>query len=252
VVRASLFATCLVDQFFPHVGVSTVRVLRRLGVQVDFPTGQTCCGQPAFNSGYRSQALPLARRWLDLFGDSEYVVVPSGSCAAMLKVYMPELLKDDPKDAQRARDLARRTYELSQFLVDVLKVTDVGASFPAKITYHTSCHLLRELGVSSQPLALLRGVRGAEFAPMEGATECCGFGGTFAVKHADISTAILEDKLRAIEATEAEAIIACDMGCLMHMGGAMRRRGMKTKPMHIAELLATPHPYLPPQGGKEL
>ncbi|MBI4198108.1 MAG: (Fe-S)-binding protein [Chloroflexi bacterium] len=236
-VRASLFATCLVDQFFPQVGVSTVNLLRRLEVQVDFPVGQTCCGQPAFNSGYRSHALPLALRWLDLFQDSEYVVVPSGSCAAMLKVYTPELLKDNPKDAQRAVELARRTYELSQFLVDVLKVTDVGASYPARITYHASCHLLRELGVSSQPLALLRGVRGAEFAPMEAATECCGFGGTFAVKYADISTAILAGKLRSIEATDAEAVVACDMGCLMHMGGAMRRRGMKTRPMHIAELL---------------
>ncbi|MBI2171570.1 MAG: (Fe-S)-binding protein [Chloroflexi bacterium] len=233
-VRASLFATCLVDQFFPQVGVSTVNLLRRLEVQVDFPVGQTCCGQPAFNSGYRSHALPLALRWLDLFQDSEYVVVPSGSCAAMLKVYTPELLKDNPKDAQRAVELARRTYELSQFLVDVLKVTDVGASYPARITYHASCHLLRELGVSSQPLALLRGVRGAEFAPMEAATECCGFGGTFAVKYADISTAILAGKLRAIEVTEAEAVVACDMGCLMHMGGAMRRRGMKTRPMHLA------------------
>ncbi|MBI4312416.1 MAG: (Fe-S)-binding protein [Chloroflexi bacterium] len=235
--KASLFVTCLVDQFFPQVGVSTVNVLRRLGVQVDFPAGQTCCGQPAFNSGYRSQALPLAYQWLDLFAGSEYIVVPSGSCAAMLKASVPELLRDDPKAAQAALELARRTYELSQFIVDVLKVTDVGARMEARLTYHASCHLLRELGVSSQPLALLKGVRGAELAPMEGATECCGFGGTFAVKHPEISTAILEGKLQAIEATGADAVVACDMGCLMHMAGAMRRRGIKARALHLAEVL---------------
>ncbi|MBI4339577.1 MAG: (Fe-S)-binding protein [Chloroflexi bacterium] len=236
-VKASLFATCLVDQLYPGVAKSAVSLLRRLGVEVDFPVGQTCCGQPAFNSGYMGQAMPLAVRWLDLFQESEYVVTPSGSCTAMLKVFIPGMLRHDAALAQRARDLALRTYELSQFLVGVLKVADVGASFSGRVTYHPSCHLLRELRASAEPQRLIRAVRGAEYVEMENAGECCGFGGTFSVKYPDISTAILEGKLAAIEAARADALVACDMGCLMHIGGAMRRRGMKARPMHLAELL---------------
>ncbi len=235
--RASLFATCLVDQVYPQVGISTVRLLRRLGVEVDFPTGQTCCGQPAFNSGYASQARAMALRWLEQFQQSQYVVVPSGSCASMLKVHAPEMLKDDPTLAARARDLAGRTYELSQFLVDVLHVTDVGASFQGSVTYHPSCHLLRDLRADTQAQRLIQSVRGADYVELPNAEECCGFGGTFAVKYPEISTAILEGKLQAIEASGADAVVACDMGCLMHIAGAMSRRGMKAKTMHLAELL---------------
>jgi len=249
-IKASLFATCLVDQVYPQVGVSTVRLLRRLGVDVDFPTGQTCCGQPAFNTGYASQARPLALRWLELFQQSQYVVVPSGSCAAMLKIHAPELFADDPALVARARDLASRTYELSQFLVDVLHVTDVGATFQGKVTYHPACHLLRDLRATTQAQRLIQSVRGAQYVELPNAEECCGFGGTFAVKYPDISTAILEGKLQAIEASGADAVVACDMGCLMHIGGAMSRRGMKAKVMHLVELLDAPHPGLPPQGGK--
>lgn len=237
-VKASLFVTCLVDQFYPEVGESVVKVLRHLGVEVDFPRGQTCCGQPALNAGFASHARPVARRFLDTFAGSEYVVVPSGSCASMLKVFLPEIFRDEPEVAQRARELAGRTHEFSQFLVNVLGVIDIGARYPGKVTYHASCHLLRELGAASESLRLVQGVRGAVFVPMEGAAECCGFGGTFSVKYPEISGAILENKLRNIEATGADVVVACDSGCLMHIAGGMSRRGMRARPMHLAQLLA--------------
>ena len=237
-VKASLFASCLVDQFYPEVGESVVKVLRRLGVEVDFPAGQTCCGQPAFNSGFVSQAKPLARNFLDLFADSEYVVIPSGSCGSMLKAFIPSLFQDDPALAEQAQALAERTYEFSQFLVNVLSVTNVGASYNGKVTYHASCHLLRELGATSESQRLIQAVRGVQLVEMEGATDCCGFGGTFSVKYPQISSAILEGKLQSIEASGADVLVACDSGCLMHIAGAMSRRGMKTRPMHLAQLLA--------------
>ena len=236
-MKASLFVSCLVDQFYPEVGESSVKVLRRLGVEVDFPQGQTCCGQPAFNSGFVSQAKPLAHRFLDLFEDSEYVVIPSGSCGSMLKVFTPELFHDDPVLAERAQALSERIYEFSQFLVNVLGVTDVGARYYGKATYHASCHLLRELKATTESQTLIGAVRGLQFVEMEGFTDCCGFGGTFAVKYSQISGAILEDKLRSIETSGADLLIAGDSGCLMHIAGAMSRRGMKTKPMHLAQLL---------------
>jgi L-lactate dehydrogenase complex protein LldE len=237
-VKASLFVSCLVDQFYPEIGESVVKVLRHLDVDLDFPSGQTCCGQPAYNSGFVSRAAPLARRVLDMFSDSEYVVIPSGSCGAMLKMFTPELFRDDPELEERARSLAERTYEFSQFIVNVLGITDVGASFQGKVTYHASCHLLRELGAATESQALIRAVRGVEFVEMDGATACCGFGGTFAVKYPEISGAILEPKLRSIEATGADVLVAADAGCLMHVAGVMSRRGMKTRPMHLAQLLA--------------
>ena len=237
-MKASLFIGCLVDQFYPEVGESAVKVLRRLGVEVDFPQGQTCCGQPAFNSGFFKEALPLARRLLDLFADSEYIVTLSGSCGAMLKVFIPELFHNDPSLAERANALAERTYEFSQFLVNILGVTEVGARYEGKITYHASCHLLRELKASTESQSLIRAVRGVHFIDMENATDCCGFGGTFSVKFPQISGAILEDKLRSIEATGADVLVACDSGCLMHIAGAMSRRGMKVRPIHLAQLLA--------------
>ena len=237
-MKVSLFVTCLVDQFYPEVGESVVKVLRRLGVEVAFPAGQTCCGQPAFNSGFVSQTKPLARRFLDLFAGSEYVVIPSGSCGSMLKVFTPQLFHDDPALAERARALAERTYEFSQFLVNVLGITDVGARYEAKVTYHASCHLVRELGATSEAQTLIRAVRGVQFVEMEGSTDCCGFGGTFSVKYPEISGAILESKLRNIEAAGADVLVGCDSSCLMNIAGGMSRRGMKVRPMHLAQLLA--------------
>ena len=236
-MKASLFVTCLVDQFFPEVGESVVNVLRRRGVEVDFPSGQTCCGQPAYNSGFTSRALPLAERFIELFEDSEYVVVPSGSCASMLKIFIPEILSGHPTLAEPAQALSERTYEFSQFLVNVLGVSRVGASYNGRITYHASCHLLRELGASTESQQLMRHVKGARLVPLQGEAECCGFGGTFAVKYPEISGAILNSKLDQIEKTGADAVVACDSGCLMHIGGGLSRRNIKTQPMHLAQLL---------------
>ncbi len=237
-VRASLFVTCLIDQLYPSVGEAVVKVLRRLGVEVSFLTDQTCCGQPAFNAGFWHEAAPVARHFLELFQGDQPVVVPSGSCAAMVKSFYPQLFKDDPEALAMAESLRVRTYEFSEFLVKVLGVTDVGASFAGRVTYHDACHLLRELGVSEEPRQLIRGVHGVELVEMSGAEACCGFGGLFSVKYPHISTAILDEKLSAIDGAAADVVVACDMGCLMHMAGAMGRRGMRARPMHLAELLA--------------
>ncbi|MBI4200202.1 MAG: (Fe-S)-binding protein [Chloroflexi bacterium] len=241
-MKVSLFVTCLVDQLFPEVGESVVKLLRRVGIEVEFPREQTCCGQPALNSGFMAHAKPLARRWLDLFEESQYVVVPSGSCAAMLKVSVPEMFRQEAGLYERAQALAGRTYELSQFLVNVLRVQDLGARFPGKVTYHPSCHLLRELGAATEAQTLIRGVRGIQFVPLDNPDRCCGFGGTFSVKYPSLSGAILEEKLRAIEATGADVVVACDSGCLMHIAGGMRRRGMKVEAMHLAQILAQTAP----------
>lgn len=237
-MKASLFVTCIVDQFYPAVGESAVKVLRRLGVEVDFPQGQTCCGQPAFNSGFFSQAKPMADRFLDLFEDSEYVVIPSGSCGSMLKLFTPGLFDNGSEMARRAQALSERTYEFSQFLVNVLGVVDVGARYYGKVTYHASCHLIRELKATSESESLIKGVRGLQFVEMEGSTDCCGFGGTFAVKYPEISNAIMEEKIRRIQATGADLLVAGDSGCLMHMGGALSRNNIKVTTMHLAQLLA--------------
>ena len=245
--KASLFATCLVDQLYPEVGVSTVRLLRRLGVEVDFPRDQTCCGQPLFNSGFNGEARKLALRVLQQFtpppthegGETQphYVVVPSGSCASMMRVFYPHLLQDDPQLHKRAQELSSRVYELSEFLVKVLVVADVGASFEGAVTYHPSCHLLRELGVVDEPKELIRNVTGVRLVEMEQADTCCGFGGTFSVKYPHISGAMLEDKLDNVAETGADALVACDMSCLMHIGGALSRRRSGIQVMHLAQLL---------------
>jgi len=237
-IRASLFATCLVDQLFPEVGESVVRVLRRQGVEVDFPPDQTCCGQPLFNSGFRKDAIHLSRRVLKSFAHSQYVVVPSGSCAAMMKVFYPELFDDDPELGPQAKALSDKVYEFSQFLVKVLGVTDVGASYQGKVTYHPACHLLRELGVSEEPEALLRGVAGLDYVELPEAATCCGFGGTFSVKYPGISEGMLNDKLDNVVKTGARVLTACDSSCLMHIGGALTRRGIDVKAVHLAQLLA--------------
>lgn len=237
-VHASLMVTCLTDLFFPEVGVAMVKLLRRLGVTVDVPRGQTCCGLPLFNSGYHREARRVARHTLPLFADSEYVVVPSGSCAWMVKREYPGLLKDDPKMELLARALSGRTYELSQFLVKVLKVSSVETNFRGRVTYHDSCHLLRGLGESESPRTLLKNAKGVEFVELPGSDECCGFGGSFSVRLPEVSTAILDKKLSNVEATGADCVVACDAGCLFQMGGGLSRRRSSAKALHLAELLA--------------
>jgi L-lactate dehydrogenase complex protein LldE len=228
--------TCLGDVFFPEVGVATVRLLRRLGVEVDFPTAQTCCGQPHFNSGYHAEARSLARHLIAAFDNGKKVVVPSGSCAAMVKLEYPELFHDDPHWGPRARDLAGRTHELSDFLVRVLGVEDVGARFEGRVTYHMACHL-RGLGLLTEPERLLRRVRGLQLVPLERCDECCGFGGSFSVRYPGISGAMVQDKAALIEQTGAAAVVATDAGCLMNIAGCLRRRGSAVRALHLAQVL---------------
>ncbi len=237
-LRVALFVTCLGDQFFPLVGECAVQVLRQLGVEVSFNPAQTCCGQPAFNSGYRQEAREVAARMLDLFKDADYVVAPSGSCTSMVRVYYPELFSGDPARLREFESLRTRFFEFSEFLVRVLKVEDVGASFRGRVTYHDSCHLLRELGVSEEPRKLIRAVRGIELVEMRDDRLCCGFGGTFSVKFPEVSVAMGEDKVRAAAEVGAEYLVANDSGCLMHLAGLVHRRGLPLKTMHLAELLA--------------
>jgi L-lactate dehydrogenase complex protein LldE len=235
-LKVSLLVTCLGDTLFPDVGLATVRLLRRLGVEVDFPSAQTCCGQPFFNSGYRAHACDLARHTIQAFAGSAPVVAPSGSCAAMVKLEYPELLHDDPVWHARAQELAGRTHELSDFLVHVLGIEDVGARFVGKVTYHMACHL-RGLGVRDEPERLLRHVKDLEFIPLERFDECCGFGGSFSVRYPGISSAMVQDKSSLIEKTGADAVVATDAGCLMNIGGCLRRRGSRVRTLHLAEVL---------------
>ena len=243
-VEASLFVTCIVDQFYPEVGESTVRVLRRLGVDLDFPREQTCCGQPAFNSGFWNDAKPVARKLLQTFSGDRHVVVPSGSCASMIRVFYKELFHAEPGPLADALALTPRVYELSEFIVDVLGVTDLapyrGSGVPtetSRVTYHEGCHLRRELGVTEQPRALIGSVPGVELVEMKQTDVCCGFGGSFSVKYPEISGAMLQDKIDVIRDTSAERFVSCDSGCIMHIAGGMERREVDIRPMHIAQLL---------------
>jgi len=241
-MRVELFITCLADQFYPAVGEAAFKVLRRLGVDVSFNSAQTCCGQPAFNTGYREEARAVAARVLDLFtsrAGADYLVSPSGSCTSMMRVFYAELFEHDPERLLQARELAARVYEFSEFLVKILKLEDVGASFPHRITYHDSCHLLRELGIAEEPRRLLRAVRGAELMELGDHRLCCGFGGTFSVKFPEVSVAMGEDKLKAATAAGAEYLVANDSGCLMHLAGLIHRQGLSVKTMHLAEVLAS-------------
>ncbi|MGZ4268065.1 MAG: (Fe-S)-binding protein [Solirubrobacteraceae bacterium] len=239
-MRASLFITCVNDTLFPATGKATVAVLERLGVQVDFPLEQTCCGQMHANSGYDGQALALVRRMVRVFAGSEVVVTPSGSCAAMVREGYPRLVAAAGDDALAAevRDLSARTLELSELLVGRMGIEDVGAAFPHRVTLHPTCHSLRLLRVGDAPRRLLAAVRGIDLVDLPEAEQCCGFGGTFAMKNADTSTAMLTDKVRRILDTGAEVCAAADNSCLMHIGGALRRQRAGVRAMHLAEILA--------------
>ena len=235
-VRAALMITCLGDMLYPDVGVAIVRLLRSLGVTVDFPRGQTCCGLPLFNSGYHAEAAQVARRLVDLFRDAPYVVVPSGSCAWMVKHELPGLMKGTPL-AAKAQGLANRTYELSQFLVRVLGRTKFRTRMRGRVTYHDSCHLLRGLHEATTPRQILAELDGVDLVPLPGHDECCGFGGSFSVRLPEVSSAILDKKLANVEATGASCVVACDAGCLMQMAGGLSRRNSAVRAVHLAELL---------------
>jgi L-lactate dehydrogenase complex protein LldE len=240
-VRVAVFATCLVDALFPDVGKSTVRLLRRLGHNVEVPSQQTCCGQMHVNTGYPREALPLVRNHVETFLDYEAVVVPSGSCTAAIRHQHADVARQygDAVLVEAAELVARHTYELSEFLVDVLGVTDVGAYFPHRVTYHPTCHSLRLLRVGDRPSRLLRQVRGLDLVDLPDADSCCGFGGTFSIKNADVSTAMLADKMAGVLSTRAEVCVAGDSSCLMHIGGGLSRLNTGVRTVHLAEILAS-------------
>lgn len=235
--RVGLFVTCLVDLIRPSIGFAAVKLLEDAGCSVQVPA-QTCCGQPAFNSGDRVTARAIASQIIAAFKDFDYVVAPSGSCAGMIRVHLPELFADDPNLVGEARELAGKTYELVSFLVDIIKIEQVRARFEGTVTYHDSCSGLRELGISGQPRKLLSGMQGLTLTELEDRDVCCGFGGTFAVKYGDISDAIVTEKARKVKASGARTLLAGDLGCLMNIAGKLSRLGEEVAVRHVAEILA--------------
>jgi L-lactate dehydrogenase complex protein LldE len=237
--RVSLFVTCIVDQVFPQVGIAITQVLERLGYQVDFPKAQTCCGQPAFNSGYTEEARKIARHFLEVFRDAETIIVPSGSCTSMISHHFADIFENDPQLLAEARALEPRVFEFSRFLLEVAGVEDVGARFDGVVTYHDSCHALRELRIKAGPRKLLSKVRGLTLAEMTTAEECCGFGGTFSIKFPEISGAMARTKIDSIQQTGASTIVSIDSSCLMQLQGVIDRAGLPIRTLHLAEVLAS-------------
>jgi L-lactate dehydrogenase complex protein LldE len=235
----SLFVTCIVDQVFPQVGIAMTEVLERIGYQVDFPAAQTCCGQPAFNSGYAAEARQVARHFLQTFRDSEYVVVPSGSCTSMITHHYEDIFQDDAAMLAETHCLAPRVWEFSKFLLEVAQVDDVGARFNGVVTYHDSCHALRELRVKDGPRRLLAKVQGLTLREMEAAEECCGFGGTFSVKFPEVSGGMARTKIDSIVKADAATVVSIDSSCLMQLQGVIQRAGLPIRTMHLAEILAS-------------
>jgi L-lactate dehydrogenase complex protein LldE len=248
-LRVGLFVTCLVDLFRPSVGFASVKLLETAGCEVHVPVSQTCCGQPAWNSGDRADSADMAKEVIKAFEGFDYVVAPSGSCAGMLSKHYPEMFADNPIWRERSRTFGMKVFELVSFLTDVLKVENVDATLNAKVTYHDSCAGLRELGISSQPRKLLESVEGVTLQEMKNPDVCCGFGGTFAVKYSDISNAIVTEKTANIDNSGAELLLAGDMGCLLNMAGKLRRQNSKVEVRHVAEVLAG-MTDTPPIGGK--
>jgi len=238
-MRVGLFVTCLVDVVRPEIGFAAMKLLERAGCTVEVPVAQTCCGQPGYNSGDAAAGRALAKKVIDEFAGFDYVVVPSGSCGGQIKVHFVELFRDDPALKARAEDLASRTYELTDFLANVLKIDRLDSSFKGRITYHDSCCGLRELGVQAQPRRLLGLLPGVELTEMNGSTQCCGFGGTFSIKYGDVSGAIVDEKCRNVRASGAHAVVLGDLGCMLNIEGRLRRRGNETtRVLHVAEVLA--------------
>ncbi|MFD3694836.1 (Fe-S)-binding protein [Streptomyces sp. NPDC058646] len=243
-MRVALFVTCVNDALYPATGIAVVRLLERLGVGVDFPAAQSCCGQPQYNTGYRRESEPLVLRTARAFAGYPYVVTPSGSCAAMIREHYPRIGRKASQEgrgtelAQAAQSLAPRVFELTEFLTDVLRVTDVGAYFPHTVTYHPSCHGLRGLGLGDRPRRLLSAVKGLDLVELPGAEECCGFGGTFSVKNPDVSAAMGADKIAGARATGADVLCGADNSCLAHLDGLLRRTAAPLRALHLAEILA--------------
>ena len=234
-----LFVSCLIDSFFPHIGEAMVSVLNRAGVRVEFPSAQTCCGQPAFNAGLRGDARPLAEHTIRVLEKTiGPVIIPSGSCAAMVRHGYLELFNDEPSWLGRAEALAKRVFEFTEYLVDIRGITDLGAWWAGRLTYHPSCHLLRSLGVDRQPRVLLAAVKDADIVQLPAAEECCGFGGVFSVEHPELSAEFLKRKIANLETTGSPTLVVADTGCLMHIQGGLKRQGKDQRVVHIAEVLA--------------
>jgi L-lactate dehydrogenase complex protein LldE len=236
-MKVSLFITCLSDAFYPRVGQAVVHLLRKQGCEVDFPEAQTCCGQPAYNSGYREDAKKAAKQLIRSFEQSEYVVSPSGSCVSMIKHYYPNLFATDDDWRERAQNFVNKTYEFSQFIVQVLGVKEISSSFEGVATYHHSCHMMRGIGVADEPMQLLQSIQGLNVLALPYKQDCCGFGGTFAVKMHDISEQMVDEKVEHILSTNATILVGSDMACLMNIEGRLRRVGHPIKVYHVAELL---------------
>jgi L-lactate dehydrogenase complex protein LldE len=238
-MRVQLFSTCLVDTFFPETGEATIRLLRHFGVEIAYPKGQTCCGKPADSGGYRHESKQAAEHFISVFeSGNDPIVIPSGSCASMVKNHYPELFKDDKILYGKARAIADRTYELTQFLVNVLKAHEAGFTGRGRITYHSSCQLTRELGVREEPLLLLNSLKGAEVVPLPYADRCCGFGGIFMARLPEVSMALADEKAEMIVSTGADTVTGCDHGCLMNIRDALKRRGSGVNVKHVAVVLA--------------
>jgi len=246
--HVTLFIPCLVDTFFPEVGEAVVLIFQRLGISLSYLSEQTCCGQPAYNSGYRNEARIAATRFIDLFESAETIVCPSGSCVHMVRHHYLDLFKNENNYLKRAEKISAKTFELTEYLVDILQITDLGAEFNARITYHDSCHLRYGLKISEQPRRLIEKVHGCRLVEMDESDRCCGFGGSFAVKYPDISTAMLEDKIDSIIASGAETVVGGDMGCLMNISGMLSRRRQPIEVLHIAQLLAGQQPSAKAEG----
>lgn len=238
--RVSLFVTCIVDMIYPNTGMSTVEVLERLGVVVDFPETQTCCGQMGFNAGYRDDAKAVAKHFITAFKDAEVIVAPSGSCVSMIRHFYSQLFENDPEWHAQMERIVSITWELTEYLVDGLGITDVGAVLdqPIRVTMHDACHGLRGLNLNRQPRVLLQNVKQLEFVELPGANQCCGFGGLFAVKMPDVSGAMLNDKIKAITDVDADVIVTCDASCLTQINGGLSRQGCPKRTVHIADVLA--------------
>lgn len=236
-MKASIFITCICDTFYPEVGESLVRVLNKVGIEVDFPYGQVCCGQPAMNTGYWDDTREVAKTLLDAFKDSEYVVAPSGSCVAAVKEYYPLIFEKDERYLPLVNSLIPKIFEFSQFMTEVVKVTDLGASFPHKVTYHPSCHGSRLLGVTPSVQKLLLAVKNIDLIELPHAESCCGFGGTFSVKQPEVSEAMVDEKVHHIKQTGADYVTGIDMGCLMNIHGRLQKEGSHIKALHLVQLL---------------
>ncbi len=237
--KVQLFHTCIVNEVYPDVGLSVVSILEHLGIEVEVPLEQTCCGQPAFNAGFHVDARKVARHTIDLLLSTEGpIIIPSGSCCDMISHQYHLLFEGDKEYLDKSHELSERCYEFSRFLVDVMGITNLGSRFKTKAAYHPSCHLMRGLGIKTQPKTLLAGVQDLEYVPFKDQEECCGFGGMFSVKNPGISTGMMENKLKNIEASGAETLTSCDMGCLMHLEGGLQRHGSKIKVKHLAQILA--------------